>query len=434
MEDGDLALFPSAGLQIRNHDVHYPFRQQSDFWYLTGHNEPESLLMLAKGLEGFPSDTLFVLPKDLERETWEGVRLGPEGAKSKLEFEDSKPIEEMPSRVSLALEKASRLWYRLGGNSGIDTLVMETLADLQRRVRTGVTPPQAILDPTTLLHEHRLFKGDDELDCLRRAAAITEEGHRAVMALAKPGGTEFELEAALHWAFRRNGNGRGGWAYPSIVASGNNACVLHYTDNDGPLNDGDVVLVDAGAEYEGYAGDVTRCFPVNGSFSPAQRDVYEVVLAAQEAAIGKVVAGNPFCDIHNAALSTICEGLTTLGVVKGNPGAIEEEEKYRPWFMHNSSHWLGLDVHDAGSYHLDGSFRPLEPGMCLTVEPGLYFRADDESVPRELRGLGIRIEDDVLVTGQDTPDILSAGVPKTLEAVEQACASTEFIFPGEIPE
>ena len=432
MEDGDLALFPGAGLQVRNHDVHYPFRQQSDFWYLTGHQEAGSLLMLAKGVDGCAEETLFVLPKDPERETWEGIRLGPEGAKSSLGFADAHPLSAISERVGKALEGASRLWYRLGEHPETDSLVSEALADLRRRVRTGVRPPAAILDPVTVLHEQRLFKDPTELDCLRRAGTITEEGHRTVMGLARPGGTEFELEAALHWVFRSNGCDGAGWSYPSIVASGNHACVLHYTSNDGPLTDGDMVLVDAGAEFKGYAGDVTRCFPVNGSFSAPQRAVYEVVLAAQEAAIAKVVAGNPFDEIHQAALSKICEGLVQLGVVQGTASSVEESGEYKPWFMHNTSHWLGLDVHDAGSYHVDGDSRPLEPGMCLTVEPGLYFREDDSTVPEEFRGLGIRIEDDVVVTAEGGPEILSVGVPKSIEAVEEACAAQGVSLPGGV--
>ncbi len=432
MEDGDLALFPGAGLQVRNHDVHYPFRQQSDFWYLTGHQEAGSLLMLAKGVDGCAEETLFVLPKDPERETWEGIRLGPEGAKSSLGFADAHPLSAISERVGKALEGASRLWYRLGEHPETDSLVSEALADLRRRVRTGVRPPAAILDPVTVLHEQRLFKDPTELDCLRRAGTITEEGHRTVMGLARPGGTEFELEAALHWVFRSNGCDGAGWSYPSIVASGNHACVLHYTSNDGPLTDGDMVLVDAGAEFKGYAGDVTRCFPVNGSFSAPQRAVYEVVLAAQEAAIAKVVAGNPFDEIHQAARSKICEGLVQLGVVQGTASSVEESGEYKPWFMHNTSHWLGLDVHDAGSYHVDGDSRPLEPGMCLTVEPGLYFREDDSTVPEEFRGLGIRIEDDVVVIAEGGPEILSVGVPKSIEAVEEACAAQGVSLPGGV--
>ena len=421
MQDGDLAVLRGAGLVARNHDVDHPFRQESGFWYLTGCPEPEAALILARGVEGVPAETLFVLPRDPERETWDGLRLGPEGARERLGFGAAEVVAEFLAELGEALAGARRVWCRMGADAALDAQLTGALRELRRKARLGFHPPEALMDLGLLLDELRVVKTAEELDLLRRAAAITAEGHLLAMAQAAPGGSEHELEALLHYTFRRHGGHSGGWAYPSIVAGGANACILHYTQNDQPLRAGDLVLIDAGAEYQGYAGDVTRCFPVDGSFTAPQRDVYQAVLDAQLASIEEVRAGRPYAAFHERAVRVLCEGLRELGVLTESVDQIIEQQLYRPWYMHNTGHYLGLDVHDAGRYMVDGASRPLQPGMVLTVEPGLYFRADDERVPAPLRGIGVRIEDDVHVTGGD-PEILTAAVPKTVADVEAACA------------
>ncbi len=426
MEDGDLALFPGASHVIRNHDVEYPFRQQSDYLYLTGHQEADGMLMLAKGIEGLPEAALFVLPRDPERETWTGVRLGPEGAMSQLGFEQAWPVEELPKRVVDAIHAAGRLWYRVGEHAQTDQLVGDALKVARNKSRLGIHPPAALMDPTLVLHELRLHKGEDELQLMRKAAAVTAEAHLLAMAQAGPGVGEWELEALLDYSFRRHGGN--GWAYGTIVAGGPSACILHYTSNDAVLRDGDLVLIDAGAEFDGYAADITRSFPVNGRFSDAQRRVYEIVLAAEKASIEKCVPGLPWAGVHDESVRVLSEGLRELGVLEQPLDEIIEQELYKPWYMHNTSHWLGLDVHDAGSYTLGKEPRPLAQGMCLTVEPGLYFPAGDERVPEELRGIGVRIEDDVLITAGGH-EVLTAATPKEVADVEAACAAERVMPP-----
>lgn len=420
MEEGDLALFPGAGLRLRSHDVVYPFRQQSDFWYLTGLREPDALLLLAKGVGDLPAETLFVAAREPEREAWTGPRVGPEGAVSQLGFAAAAPLRGAEARLDQALGRCRRLWYRLGEDARWDRWLLQALPGWRRRTRLEEAGPETLLDPTRALAELRLHKSAAELECMRRAAAITAEAHLLVMARAEPGAGEWELEALLSYTFRRHG--ADGWAYPPIVASGANACVLHYTACDRRLADGDLVLVDAGAEVAGYAADVTRVFPAGGCFSPPQRELYEIVLEAQRAAIAAAAPGLPVDGVHQAAVLVLAQGLRALGVLSRGAEEIVVKQLYRPWFMHNTSHWLGLDVHDAGRYVVGGSSRPLRPGMCLTVEPGLYFSTDDERVPRELRGLGVRIEDDLLITASGN-ELLTAAVPTHPAAVEEACAA-----------
>jgi len=426
MEAGDLALFPGAGLVTRNHDIEFPFRQESGFYYLTGFQEPDAILMLAREVPGLPAATLFVLPRDRERETWTGRRMGPEGVREKLGFEAAAPVDEAEAALLAALPKARRLWYRLGDHVALDKLVLSGLSDLRKKVRLGLAPPSTLLDPGVLLHELRLFKSREEVDWMRRAAAVSAEAHLLAMALAAPGVWEYEMEALLHYVFRRHGGE--GWSYPSIVAGGPNACILHYSTNHCRLRDGDLVLVDAGAEFRTYAADITRTYPVQGRFSPVQRDVYQIVLEAQKTAIEKVAPGTAFHDVHAVALRRLCEGLRELGVLKASLGEILEKKLYKDWYMHNTSHWIGLDVHDAGPYYKEGKSRPLEEGMCLTVEPGLYFPPDDERLPEALRGIGIRIEDDILVTGGGREN-LTVATPKEVADVEAACAAERVMPP-----
>ncbi len=420
MEDGDIAVIPGASVCLRNHDTEFPFRQDSDYLYLTGHREPDGILVLAKGVQDLPEELLFVLPRDPDRETWTGRRLGPEGARERLGFGAADSVERASERLTHAIQHARRLWYRLGASSELDGLVMDAIQGAREKLRQGLAAPEAILDPDRVLHELRMFKAPEELECMRRACAISAEAHVLAMAQAGPGIGEWELEGLIDGCFRRRG--ADGWAYRSIVAGGDNACVLHYMSNAAPLRAGDMLLIDAGAEVDGYAADITRSFPVDGVFSPAQRAVYEWVLAAQEAAIECCRPGEAWNLGHEEAVRVLAAGLCDLGVLEDPVERVVEEGLYRPWYMHNTSHWIGLDVHDVGPYLVDGVPRPLAEGMCLTVEPGLYFPAADERIPEEFRGIGIRIEDDVLVTAGGH-EILTVATPKRVADVEAACAA-----------
>ena len=428
MQDGDIALFQGAALATRNHDVEFPFRQQSSFWYLTGCQEPDAALMLAKGIEGVAEETLFVLPRDPARETWVGRRMGPEGAVERLGFCAAFNHDEFQEEVEQALTKSKRVWCQLGFNDELDAFILESLKSLRAKARLGLALPESILDAGLIVHEMRVLKSPAELDFMRKAAAISAEAHLLAMSQCRPGMMEYELEALLHYTFRRHGCNDSGWAYPSIVAGGDNANILHYNTNHMALQDGDMVLIDAGGEYQCYAADITRTFPINGTFRPAQRDIYEVVLAAQLAAIDVVRAGNEFHQAHDVSIATLCDGLHQLGVLKCGVEEAIATDAHKQWTIHNTSHYLGLDVHDCGVSRADGNSRLLEPGMVLTVEPGLYFPADDDSVAAELRGIGVRIEDDIHVTG-GAPENLSAATPKALADVEEACRAERLAPP-----
>ncbi len=426
MEEGDLALFPGASFATRNHDVEYPFRQQADYWYLTGHGEADGILLLSKGIDGLPNDGLFVLPKDAEKETWTGVRLGPEGAKSTLGFQEAWCLEEASKLIPEAIQKAKRLWYRIGENAALDKQVLGAVTASRMKARLGIHPPEAIVEPTHVLHEMRLFKTEEELSFMRQASAVSAEGHILAMAQAASGVGEWELQALLDYTFRRNGGD--GWSYPAIVAGGSNACILHYNTNHQTLRDGDLCLIDAGAEFSCYAADITRTFPVNGKFMPDQKAAYESVLVAELAAIDACKPGASFNEVHMAAVRSLSASLVELGVLKESVEEIVEKELYKPWYLHNTSHWIGLDVHDAGRYKNGEEFRSLEAGMCLTVEPGLYFAENDERVPKALRGMGIRIEDDILITPGGNEN-LTLAAPKTVEDVEAACSAARVMPP-----
>jgi Xaa-Pro aminopeptidase len=414
---GAVVIF-SAPEALRNNDVEHEWRQHSDFHFLSGFDEPGSVLVLRTEPE--PRFFLFVRPRDPEREVWDGPRAGVEGAVSAFGADEAFPIGELEQKLPTLLENVDTLCYELGRERTNDDIVLKAIDLVRRRSRRGVTAPRAIVDPSSVIHEHRLKKTHEELEFMRHAAEITEQGHREVMARAAPGMFEYEAEALLRAAFRRSGSER--HAYPPIVASGENATILHYRKNDRRMRDGDLLLIDAGSEYGYYASDVTRTFPVNGRFSPAQRAVYEVVLAAELEAIRAVRVGATVDDVHHAAVRIVLQGLVDLGVISGPLDKALEEERHKPWFMHRTSHWLGMDVHDVGSYHLHGTPRPLEAGMVLTVEPGLYFSSTDERVPAELRGIGVRIEDDVAVT-DGAPLVLTESIPKRIDDVERACAA-----------
>ncbi|HIA39236.1 MAG TPA: M24 family metallopeptidase [Planctomycetes bacterium] len=421
MQDGDVAIFAGASQVTRNNDVDFRFRQSSSFWYLTGCHEADAYLILAKGVADIAEECLFVLPKDPLQETWHGRRLGPEGAEEKLAFDNADVNDEFDGAAMEAITAAKRLWHSVGENDELDALVAECCAGLRAKSRLGDQAPQIIIDYAAVVNEMRLIKSADEISLMLAAAKISGEAHAVAMNQAAPGMREYEIEAMLHHYFRAHGSHADGWAYPSIVAGGENACILHYTENDQTLGDGDLLLIDAGAEYQGYAADITRTFPVNAKFSDAQRDVYQVVLDAQLATIENCKAGNSFHSGHDVASRVLAQGLVDLKIIDGSFEDCLEQQTYKRFTIHNTSHWLGLDVHDCGEYYIDGKSRPLEPGMVLTVEPGLYFSPSDETVPEHFRGMGIRIEDDIHVT-DDGPQILSAGAPKEIDDVEQQCA------------
>jgi len=413
LEPGSVALLLGARHATRSNDTTFPFRQDSDFHYLTGFDHPNAAALLRK--DGGPAFTLFVEPRDPDAETWTGYRPGVEGAVAEFGADEAHPIGELLDKLPTLVSKAQRIHHVLGRDAKVDAKLAET-ADLARmRSRAGLSAPDAVVDPRAIVHEMRLFKDADELDVMRRAAEISYEGHQAAARLAREGVHEYELAAALDYAFRRRGGA--GPAYETIVGGGANATILHYVTNDQPLRDGTLVLIDGGCELAGYASDVTRCYPVGGRFAGAARDVYEVVLAAQAAALEVSRPGNTLEDVHTAALRSLVEGMLALGLVTGSIDDVIQGGAYKTFYMHRTSHWLGLDVHDAGAYQKDGKPRPLEPGMVFTVEPGLYVPAREEKAPAHLRGIGVRIEDDVLVT-DDGHENLTAAIPKTVDDVE----------------
>jgi Xaa-Pro aminopeptidase len=412
-----LLLLPTAKLQLRNGDVFHSFRPDSDFYYLTGLEEPGAFLAACRTGRGRHHAVLFVRPRDPEREIWDGPRLGPAGARRKLGVEEARPASDLYARVEELLAGSERLFYRLGHDEIMDralATVFERIAVKNYRGNPSAHPP--IVDPRPAIAEQRLIKDRYEIAALEKAAAIAAAGHRRAMEAAAPGMMEYELQAELEAEFRRRGSKRNG--YDSIVASGANACILHYVSNSRRMRAGDAVLVDAGAEADYYTADITRCFPVSETFTDAQREVYGVVLRAQKAAIRAVAPGKPWNAPHRAAVRAIVGGLVDLGMLKGNRKGLIEKESYRRWFMHGTSHWLGMDVHDAGGY-LDkgGKPRRLRPGMVLTIEPGLYFGPKDRRVPKKYRGIGVRIEDDVLVT-RGGSRVLTTAAPKEIRDIE----------------
>jgi Xaa-Pro aminopeptidase len=408
-----VAILPSAPVAIRSADVEFVYRQDNDFYYLTGFAEPESIAMLAPGEK--ESFVLFVRPRDKERETWTGRRAGIEGAMSVYGADKAYATDEFQRVAARYIEKAERIYYPLGVNERFDTRMLDMVksaAAMRPRVGSG---PNALLDPREILHEARLHKHPEELETMRHAIAISAQAHAAAMREARGGMMEWEIEALVDYNFRKRG--AAGPSYPSIIASGPNAATLHYIHNDRKVRAGELLLIDAGCEYDFYASDVTRTFPIGAQFSPLQRDLYEIVLAAQLKAIEAIRPGVKFDDPHEAALRVLVEGMCQVGLLKDSPEAAIKQGSYRRYFMHRTSHWLGMDVHDVGLYRLGGHSRTLEPGMVLTAEPGLYISADDNEAPEEFRGLGIRIEDDVLVT-PDGHEVLTAAIPKSIAEVE----------------
>jgi Xaa-Pro aminopeptidase len=369
--------------------------------------------------DGGPAFTLYVQPRDRERETWTGRRPGVEGALADFGADEAHPVEDFRRHLPALVGGVRRVYHVLGRDRRVDALLTETVEGLRLRSRAGADPPSEIVDPRSIIHEMRLRKEPGELELMRRAQEITREGHAQAARLARGSVFEYELQAALEWSFRRRG--AAGPAYGTIVGGGANATVLHYIANDQPLRDGDLVLIDAGSELQGYASDVTRTYPVGGRFSGPGRALYEVVLEAQRAGLAECRPGSDLAAVHQAAVRRLVEGLLALGLLEGEPDRVIAEEGYRRFYMHNTSHWLGLDVHDVGSYRVDGRHRPLEPGMVLTVEPGLYVAPDDERADPRFRGIGVRIEDDVLIT-PDGCENLSSSIPKAPDEVEALVA------------
>jgi len=416
-----IVLLPAASESIRNRDVRYPYRQDSDFFYVTGFPEPEALVVLVPGRKKGDL-VVFCRPRDAKREQWEGRRAGADGARRDFGAATAYPIARLDKVMPRLLENRDRIYYPVGADPEFDQRLMRWVAVVRGKARAGIRAPTEFVTLERLLSEQRLRKSRAELEVMRQAARISAAAHRRVMRLCRPGLWEYQLEAE----FVRVCTARGGrsQAYPPIVGGGANACVLHYVDNRCRLADGDLVLIDAGCELDGYASDITRTFPVNGHFSPPQRELYELVLAAQEAAIAKAVPGNRWHDMHKAAVRTLTTGLAELGILKGGRRAVPKlirKEKYKPYFMHRTGHWLGMDVHDVGDYRVGDKWRRIEPGMVLTVEPGLYIPADRPEVPAPYRNLGIRIEDDILMTTEGH-EVLSARAPKTVTDIE-SCMS-----------
>ncbi|MDX1375238.1 MAG: aminopeptidase P N-terminal domain-containing protein [Burkholderiales bacterium] len=411
MGDG-VAVIPTAPERIRNRDSHYPYRHDSYFYYLTGFTEPEAALVLVGGAA--PRAILFCRERNAEREVWDGVRYGPEGARERFGFDEAHPIAALDEQLPALLENRPALLAPLGADPDWDARAMRWLNAVRAKSRAGIEAPGRIHDVRALLDEMRLVKDAHELACMRRAAAISADAHRRAMRATRPGRFEYEIEAELLYAFRRQGAQFP--AYWPIVAGGRSACTLHYVANDARLEARTLLLIDAGCELESYAADITRTFPVDGRFTRAQRDVYEIVLAAQRAAIEQVRPGNAWNEPHDAAVRVLAQGMLDLKLLSGSLDEVLEKEAYKRFYMHRTGHWLGLDVHDAGEYKRSGLWRTLEPGMTLTVEPGLYIRAADD-VPEALRDIGVRIEDDVAITPQGC-EVLTAAAPKAADEIE----------------
>ena len=411
-----VAVVPTAPEHIRNRDAHYPYRFDSYFHYLTGFTEPEAVLVLVAG--GAPQSAarsiLFCRDKNEEREIWDGFRHGPHGARESFGFDEAHPIAQLDEMMPGLLADQPVLHYAPGADAAWDARVMGWLNAVREKVRLGIAAPASIGDLRVPLDEMRLVKDAAELATMRRAAAISAVAHRSAMQATRPGRYEYEIEAELLYAFRRQGAQYP--AYSPIVASGANACVLHYVGNAAQMADGDLLLVDAGCELDGYASDITRTFPVNGRFSGPQRAIYELVLAAQAAALRNTRAGTGWNEPHDAAVKTLAQGMLDLGLLAGTLDEVLEKESYRRFYMHRTGHWLGLDVHDAGDYKRNGQWRPLVPGMTLTVEPGLYVRPG-EGVPQEYWNIGVRIEDDVLVTAAGC-EVITHETPKSIADIE----------------
>jgi Xaa-Pro aminopeptidase len=414
---GGIAILPAAPVRNRSRDVEYRYRQDSDFYYLTGFTEPESVAVLVPGRpQG--EYLLFCRERNPEREMWDGLRAGQDGAIADHGADDAFPIDDIDDIIPGLIEGCSRVYYTMGMYSDFDNNVADWVNSLRSGLSRGVHTPQEFVALDHLLHDMRLYKSRAEISAMRKSAKIAVAAHRRAMRLTRPGLYEYEVEAEFRHEFRRNG----AWtSYNPIVGGGANACTLHYVENSAELEDGDLLLVDAGCELDYYASDITRTFPVNGRFSPEQRAVYEIVLEAQDAAIEKTVRGNHWNDPHDAAVRVITRGLKKLGLLDGGLRKLIKDGAYREYYMHRTGHWLGIDVHDVGDYKVGDEWRVLEPGMVMTVEPGIYIQGK-RSVPKAFRNIGIRIEDNVAV-GSKGPDVLSKGLERDPDAIEKLMQS-----------
>lgn len=418
MGPGSIAILPTAPLLIRNRDVHYPYRPDSDFFYLTGYPEPEAILVLIPGRKQ-AEYILFNRERDPKMEQWDGARAGQEGAVEDYDADDAFPIGDLDDILPRMIEQCERVFYAMGCNPDLDKRLSEWINHIRCESSSGAQGPAEIIALDHYVHEMRLFKSRSELKVMRQAARISALAHKRVMQACAADVWEYQLEgefinSCAHQGARYQ-------AYPPIVGGGGNACVLHYIDNRDKLQDGDMLLIDAGCEMECYASDITRTYPVNGVFTEPQRQLYELVLAAQEAAISKVRPGNHWNDPHDAAVRTMTRGLVKLGILKGSAPKLVRDEKYKKFFPHRTGHWIGMDVHDVGDYKVDGAWRLLEPGMALTVEPGLYIQAGTRGVAKKWWNIGIRIEDDILVT-KDGCEVLSKNIAKSVDEIEAIMA------------
>jgi len=417
MGDQSVAIIPTAPVTIRNRDVEFAFRPDSDFYYLTGYSEPEAVVVLIPDRH-HGEYVLFCRERDEKMEIWNGRRAGLEGACSLFGANDAFPIEDMDDILPGLLEDRERIYYTMGNNAPFDHRVLGWVNQVRKRIRTGVKSPDEFITLNHLLHEMRLFKSRDEISLMRKAAKIAANAHKRAMSVCQPGMMEYQIEAEILHEFMRNGARSA--AYPSIVGTGANSCILHYTENTDELKDGDILLIDAGAEYGNYASDISRTFPVNGHYSREQRQIYELVLEANLAAIAQVKPGKHWNDPHDTAVHILTEGLLSLGILKGKLSTLIKDQEYKKYFMHRTGHWLGMDVHDVGDYKLEGAWRKLEPGMVTTVEPGLYFQPH-KGLSSKWWNIGVRIEDDVLVS-RDGNEVFTRDVPKSVDEIEALMA------------
>ncbi|ERH52755.1 proline aminopeptidase P II [Ectopseudomonas chengduensis] len=423
MEPNSIAILPAAPVYIRNRDVEHVYRQDSDFQYLTGFPEPEAVMALIPGRE-HGEYVLFCRERDPERELWDGLRAGQDGAISQFGADDAFPIGDIDDILPGLIEGRERVYYAIGSNQEFDHRLMEWVNHIRAKARQGAMPPNEFVALNHLLHDMRLYKSATEVKVMKEAAEISARAHIRAMQASRAGLFEYHLEAELDYEFRKGGAKMP--AYGSIVAAGRNACILHYRENDAALKDGDLVLIDAGCEIDCYASDITRTFPVSGKFSPEQKAIYELVLKANEEAFKFIAPGRHWNEAHEATVRVITAGLVELGLLEGDVDELIASEAYKPFYMHRAGHWLGMDVHDVGDYKVGGQWRVLEVGMAMTVEPGIYIAPDNDKVAKKWRGIGVRIEDDVVVTKTGC-EILTNGVPKTVAEIEalMAAARTE---------
>ncbi len=419
MEPNSIAILPAAPVYIRNRDVEHVYRQDSDFQYLTGFPEPEAVMALIPGRE-HGEYVLFCRERDPERELWDGLRAGQDGAVAQYGADDAFPIGDIDDILPGLIEGRERVYYAIGTNQEFDHRLMEWVNVIRSKARLGATPPNEFVALNHLLHDMRLYKSAAEVKVMKAAAEISSRAHVRAMQASRPGLHEYHLEAELDYEFRKGGAKMP--AYGSIVAAGKNACILHYRENDAPLKEGDLVLIDAGCEIDCYASDITRTFPVNGTFSPEQKAIYELVLKANEEAFKHIAPGKHWNEAHEATVQVITAGLVELGLLEGDVEQLIAAEAYKPFYMHRAGHWLGMDVHDVGDYKVGGEWRVLEPGMSMTVEPGIYIATDNDKVAKKWRGIGVRIEDDVVVTRTGC-EVITGGVPKTVAEIEALMAA-----------